>query len=50
MGEFNPYNQENTNRRLVEALENIAVQLGQIKEELKDIKESIKHKVRMENK
>ncbi|MEI7890553.1 MAG: hypothetical protein WCI36_01155 [bacterium] len=50
MGEFNPYDQDNTNRRLVEALENIAVQLGQIKDELRDIKENIRHKVKMENK
>jgi len=50
MGEFNPYDQDNANRRLVEALENIAVQLGQIKDELRDIKENVRHKVKMENK
>ncbi len=50
MGTFNPYDQENTNRRTVETLEKIAVQLEQIKDELRDIKENIRHKVKMDTK
>lgn len=50
MGTFNPYDQENTNRRVTESLEKIATQLEQIYQELRDIKENIKHKVKMDTK
>lgn len=49
MGEFNPNDQENTNRRTVEVLEKIATQLEQINQELRGIREAVNHKVKMDN-
>lgn len=49
MGTFNPYDQENTNRRTVDALERIAAQLEQINRELREIKGDIRHKVKMDS-
>lgn len=50
MGDFNPYDQENTNRRIIEALESIAESLRQIKDELSGIKEGIDYKIEIDDK
>lgn len=50
MGTFNLNDQENTNRRIVESLEKIAIQLELIRDELRDIKDNIRHKVKMDTK
>ncbi len=44
MGNFNPYDQENTNRQIIEALENIAKQLQQLNHEIRNINQSIRSK------
>lgn len=49
MGTFNQYDQENTNRRTVNALESIVAQLEQMNRELRDIKEDIRHRVKMDS-
>ncbi len=52
MGAFDLNNEENTRRRTAEALEEIARKLEvltSIKEELREIKENIKHAVKMDN-
>lgn len=50
MGEFNPYDQENTNRRMIEALESIVESLKQIKNELSNIREGIDYKIEIDDK
>lgn len=50
MTAINPNDLENTSRRIAEALEKIAIHLEQINGELRETRENIRHKVKMDNK